>query len=64
MIPISVDQLKSDAALICDAGIELFVFLRNRSLLPAIPDSLQPRAQKTRAERKKRREALKGRIKH
>ena len=55
LIPMTIDKVKSDAALIYNAGMELITFLRKHDLLPAFPPLQRPRAHKTRAARKKRR---------
>ncbi|HXQ11519.1 MAG TPA: hypothetical protein VN805_11045 [Caulobacteraceae bacterium] len=54
LAPMSVDQIKSDAAFIYDAGIELLQFMIAMGLEPRFP-APRPRAHKTRAARKARR---------
>jgi hypothetical protein len=51
LLPITVDQVKADAALIYEVGMRLMAFLRLHKLLPPIPDRLD-RAHKLKAARK------------
>jgi hypothetical protein len=55
-IPMSVDQVRSDALFVYDAGIALLSFLRAHNLVPLLPIAPRPRAHKSKEERKKRRE--------
>jgi hypothetical protein len=58
LIPMSVNQIKADAVLIYQAGMDLMSFLIARGLLPPFPARKRPRAHKSKAARKKRREML------
>lgn len=58
LVPVTVDQIKGDAALIYDAGMALMAFLMKRKLCASYPPANRPRAHKTKAARKKRRKAL------
>jgi hypothetical protein len=58
LIPMTVNQVKSDAAFIYKAGMDLMTFLGDRNLLPRFPAVARPRGHKSRAARKKRREEL------
>jgi hypothetical protein len=55
-IPMSADQVKSDALFVYDAGIALFLFLKAHNLVPPLPTAPRPRWHKSKEERKKRRE--------
>jgi hypothetical protein len=55
-VPMSADQVNSDALLIYSAGIELYEFLKAHRLLPPFPSAPRPRWHKSKEERKKRRE--------
>jgi len=55
LIPMTVDKIKSDAALIYNAGMELVTFLSLHGLHPTFPPTKRSRAHKTKAARKKRR---------
>jgi hypothetical protein len=57
LIPMSVDQVKSDALFIYDAGMALYTFLIIRKLIPPHPPSNRFRGHKSKTARKKRREA-------
>lgn len=57
LLPMPIDQIKSDAAFIYTAGLRLYGFMGSLGLHPTIPASLSSRAHKSRAARKKRREA-------
>jgi hypothetical protein len=56
LIPMSVNGVKADALFIYDAGMRLMSFMRDHGLLPKLPP-LRSRAHKSKAARKKRREA-------
>lgn len=58
LIPMTADKIKADAIFIYDAGMKLMGFLRARNLLSPFPSRRRERAHKTKAARKKRREAL------
>ena len=58
LIPIDAEKITADAELIYEAGMELIDFLVARNLLAPDPPGPRPRFHKTKAERKKRREAL------
>lgn len=58
LIPMSVDQVKADAELVYKAGMDLYSFLMTHKLLPSIPTTPRPRGHKSKAARKKRREAM------
>jgi hypothetical protein len=58
LFPITVDQIKLDAVRIYNAGLNLYGFLKKRDLLAEVPPSPRPRDHKSRAARKKRREAI------
>jgi hypothetical protein len=55
-IPMSADQVRSDALFVYDAGMALFLFLKAHNLLPPFPTASRPRGHKSKEERKKRRE--------
>jgi hypothetical protein len=55
LIPMSVNKIKADAALIYQAGMDLMSFLGTHHILPPFPPQPRPRAHKTKAARKKRR---------
>lgn len=59
LIPMSIDQIKTDARFIYDASTALMRFLSDRDLLPPFPPGPRPRGHKSKAARKKRR---KGRL--
>lgn len=52
LIPMTVDQVKSDALFIYQTGIEFFQFLSLNGLLPAVPSAVRPREHKSKAARK------------
>lgn len=54
LIPMSIDDVKSDALFIYKAGINFMSFLMAKNLLPPIPP-LRPRYHKSKTARKKRR---------
>ena len=56
LLPMTIDQVKADALFIYKVGIDFFQFLGLCNLLPAFPPKLRPRAHKSKAARKKRRE--------
>jgi len=58
LIPMSVDQVKSDALFVYQAGMDLYSFLLARDLLPTFPPEGRFRGHKSKAARKKRREAM------
>ncbi len=58
LIPVSINQIKRDATIIYDAGMALMSFLIARNLLAPFPAAPRNSAHKTKAARKKRREAL------
>ena len=58
LFPVTVGQIKRDAARIYNAGLALYRFLGKRGLLAEVPPSPRPRDHKSRAARKKRRETL------
>jgi hypothetical protein len=58
LIPMSVDHVKRDALFVYDAGMALYTFLMQQKLLPAFPPEGRVRGHKSKAARKKRREAL------
>ena|SRR6266851_1836539 len=55
LIPMSVNQVKSDALFVYQAGMDLMSFVGLRRLVPP-PTPLRPRGHKSKAARKKRRE--------
>jgi hypothetical protein len=55
-IPMSADQVKSDALLVYEVGMDLLSFLRAHNLMPLLPTAPRPRGHKSKEERKKRRE--------
>jgi hypothetical protein len=57
LLPMSVDQVKSDALFVYDAGMKLMGFLMTHELAPASPP-VRPRGHKSKVARKKRREAM------
>jgi hypothetical protein len=59
LVQMTVEQVRADARLIYDVGLELFQFLRRHNLMPKIPDNARPRGHKNRTARKKRRKAMK-----
>jgi hypothetical protein len=58
LIPLTVDQIKTDALFIYDAGMNLMRFLSTRNMLAPFPTSRGSRAHKTKAARKKRRKII------
>lgn len=58
LIPMSVDHVKRDALFVYDAGMNLYSFLMARKLLPPFPPDGRFRGHKSKAARKKRREAM------
>jgi hypothetical protein len=56
LIPMSTDQVEGDALFIYEAGMKLQKFLGSVGLLPPLPPHSRPRAHKSKAARKKRRE--------
>jgi hypothetical protein len=54
-IPMSADQVNSDALFVYNAGIALFSFLKAHNLLPPFPTTPRPRWHKSKEERRKRR---------
>jgi hypothetical protein len=56
VIPMDLNQVRADAALIYKAGMDLMTFLTDQDLLPPFPPHARPRAHKTKAARKKRRQ--------
>jgi hypothetical protein len=58
LLPMSVDQIESDALFIYNAGLRLFQFLKTRGLQPPVPPSARPRGHKSKAARKERRKKL------
>jgi hypothetical protein len=57
LIAMSVEQVKSDALFVYQAGMNLYSFLIGHGLLPPTPPPNRFRGHKSRAERKKRRDA-------
>jgi hypothetical protein len=57
LIPMSIDQVKSDALFVYSAGMSLYSFLMAHGLLPPFPPKDRFRGHKSKAARKKRREA-------
>ena len=55
LIPTSVDQIKKDADIIRQAGLDLVAFMDGLGMSPTFPDRPDYRAHKTKAARKKRR---------
>ena len=55
LIPMTIENVKSDAAFIYQSGIDLMAFLMRCGLVPE-PPPIRPRAHKSKAARKKRRE--------
>jgi hypothetical protein len=62
LIPMTVNQIKQDAAFIHLAGMNLMAFLGERNLLPPFPTELRPRGHKSKAARKKRRKDKLGHV--
>lgn len=60
LIPMTVDQVKLDAAFIYWAGMDLMTFLQRTGLLPSFPPPGRTRAHKSKAARKTRRKKLRG----
>jgi hypothetical protein len=58
LLPMSVDQVKSDALFVYEAGMALYSFLMAHKLLPPFPPEDRFRGHKSKAARKKRREAM------
>lgn len=58
LIPMSVNGVKGEAAFIYAAGMKLMQFMMDHSLIPPFPPGPRPRAHKSKAARKKRRESL------
>jgi hypothetical protein len=58
LVPMTVDQVKSDAIYVYDAGMRLYSFLMNYNLLPPFPPTDRFRGHKSRSARKKRRDAM------
>jgi hypothetical protein len=58
LIPKSADDVEADAIFIYEAGMKLMQFLMTHGLLPSFPSEPRPRAQKSKAARKKRREKV------
>lgn len=58
LIPMTVDQVKSDALLVYNAGMDLWSFLLRHDLIPPTPPVHRLRAHKSKAERKKRRKTI------
>jgi hypothetical protein len=58
LIPMSVDQVKSDALFVYQVGMDLYSFLKAHKMLPPLPTMPRPRGHKSKAARKKRREAM------
>jgi hypothetical protein len=54
LVPMTIDQVKSDALLVYQAGMDLMTFLMLQNLLPAMPSG-KPRGHKSRSARKQRR---------
>jgi len=57
LVPMTVDQVKRDALFVYEAGMALYMFLMRHKLLPSAPPD-RPRGHKSKAARKKRREAM------
>jgi hypothetical protein len=57
LIPVTLRKIREDATYIYDAGMNLMRFLSARNLLSPFPKHRRERAHKTKAARKKRREA-------
>lgn len=57
LVPMTVDQVKGDAAFIFQAGLNLLTFLSPRNLLPLFTPTPRPRGHKSKAARRKRRKA-------
>jgi len=60
LVPRRVSKILEDATFIYLAGIELYVFLSERGLLPPIPPKPRPRTHKSKAARKARRKKILG----
>lgn len=61
LVPVTVDDIENDATRIYKAGLNLYLFLNKRGLLPPFPAGPRPRGHKSRSARRKRREiTLKG----
>lgn len=58
LIEMSVDQVKRDALFVYDAGMALYTFLILHKLIPSFPPEGRFRGHKSKAARKKRREAM------
>jgi hypothetical protein len=58
LIPMPIDRIKRDATSIYDAGMALMSFLMKNELLAPLPKVPRDSAHKTKAARKKRREAM------
>ena len=56
LLPMSIKRVERDALFVYDAGMKLMDFLLRRDLAPAAP-KFRPRDHKSKAARKKRREA-------
>ena len=54
LLPMTIDQVKSDALFIYQTGVDFFEFLRSNNLLPTIPDAPRPCEHKSKAARKRR----------
>lgn len=58
VVEITLDQINATAKEMYDVGIDLYNFAKKHSLLATFPPGPRPRQHKSRAARKKRREAL------
>jgi len=58
LLPMSINQVKSDAIFVYGAGMNLYSFLMRHNLLPPYPTTLRLRGHKSKAARKKRRAAM------
>lgn len=56
MAPVTPESVRADALAIYQAGLNLMTFIADRGLLPTFPAEKRPRAHKTKAARKKRRQ--------
>ena len=57
MTPVTVEQIRADALFIFEVGMKFMAFLQDHGLLSALRYDRPPRGHKTKAARKKRREA-------
>jgi hypothetical protein len=60
VIEMNAGEVEDIASEIYDVGIQLFLFARKHRLIPTLPANPRPRHHKSRAARKKRREAMLG----